>query len=186
MSYRLAEAIADFSRKLRRFSEAERAERVHVPSKDEEIQSVIRETDVRMKSGVVSTYRLYKAPFEALGENSERAKSIDRDEQSLLKAYNLYSACRDSDSEMRENLPETFIRGVDIASPLTEKAGYTQGGQFVYLAAWLFFEQGCRKYMPLMKEQNGRFSLCFAEPEDFAFSGNDKTIFNFIEAEFYS
>ncbi|MBQ0051669.1 MAG: hypothetical protein KBT11_06330 [Treponema sp.] len=186
MAQNISEVFSNFSQKLNRFNKSSSTERTVQPTKDEYYQEKIREKSERFKLGVVSTYRLYRAPFEALGQNSDRAASLDRDEQMLLKAYNLFKSVMDIDKENQDEVGSTFISAVEIASPLTQKASYTDGGQFIYLMAWLYFEQGCSEYMPLFKNEDGKNSLCFVKSGNFHFEVHDKEIFDIIEAEFYS
>ena len=163
-----------------------------MPSKDAYYEEKLRERGERLKASVVSTYKIYRAPFEALGEHSDRAASLDKDEQALFKAYNLYKSCMEIDAENQGEealVGQTYIKSVDIASPLAEKASYTSGGQFIYLVAWLYFEQNCQEFIPFLSEHEsheGYFSLRFARAGDASFDAHDKEIFEVIKAEFYS
>lgn len=185
----IGEVFSNFSQKLKKFTGSGQSERNVQPGENALLQQRIRERGERLKSSVVSTYKIYKAPFEALGENSDRAAGIDRDEQSLLKAANLYKAVMDIKTEGEGEEGEvsaTFISRVEIASPLTQKASLTSGGQFIYLLCWLYFEQNFREYIPMFAEKDGVFSLVFVKAENFEFEGNDREIFGIVEKEFYS
>lgn len=186
MAQNIQEVLSSFSKKLSRFNKAEDKERVVPPSKDKYYEEKLRERGERLRSSVASTYKIYRSPFEALGENSDRAASIDKDEQNLLKAYNLYKSCMDIDKENQDEIGATHIKSVEIASPLSEKASYTAGGQFVYLSAWLFFEQNCGEFMPFFTEQNGHHVLCFSKSEIYQQDAHEREIFEIIRAEFYS
>ena len=143
MAQNIAEVFSTFSQKLNRFNKSQDAQRVVPPSKNSYYEEKLRERGERLKASVVSTYKIYRAPFEALGEQSDRAASLDRDEQNLLKAYNLFKSCMEIDKEKQDEIGQTYIKNVEIASPLSDKASYTSGGQFIYLLAWLYFEQNC-------------------------------------------
>ncbi len=184
----IGEVFSNFSQKLKEFTSSGQSERTVQPDKNAVLQQRIKERGERLKSSVVSTYKIYKAPFEALGENSDRAAGIDRDEQSLLKAANLYKAVMDikAEGENEDEVSTTFINRVEIASPLTQKASLTSGGQFIYLLCWLYFEQNFREYIPMFAEKDRNYSLVFVKAENFEFEGNEKEIFGIIEKEFYS
>ena len=189
MAQNIQDVLSAFSKKLNRFNKAEDAQRILPPSKDAYYEEKLRERGERLKSSVVSTYKIYKSPFEALGQSSDRAASLDRDEQALLKAYNLYKSCMDIDKENQDSndcVGQTYIKNVEIASPLSDKASYTNGGQFIYLMAWLFFEQNCQDYIPFFKEKDNHHSLSFSLSPDFSMENHDKEILDIIKAEFYS
>lgn len=186
MGIDISEAFSSFSKKLKRFEQSSSQERTVTPARDALLQTQIRESGERFKIGVVSTYRIFRAPFEALGQNSDRAASIDRDQQALLKAYNLYKSVIDIDRENQDEENSTHIGSVQIVSPLAQKASYTDGGQFIYLEAWLYFEQNCREYIPVFMEVEGKNQLVFKAAGSFDFNPHDKEIFRLIEAEFYS
>ena len=189
MPQNIAEVFSNFSQKLALFNKSPDAVRTPSPekAKNEYYEERLRERGEKLRASVVSTYKIYKSPFEALGEASDRAASIERDEQNLLKAYNLYKSCMDIDKENQDEIGATHIKSVEIASPLSEKASYTQGGQFVYLFAWLYFEQNQQEFFPFFAENENHHALCFTSAEKFQFSDqHDKEIFEIIKAEFYS
>lgn len=189
MSQNIAEVLSRFSQKLARFSKSPDAERVVPLSKDSYYAERLRERGERLREAVVATYKIYRAPIEALGERSDRAASLDKDERNLLKAYNLYKSCMEIDKENQDEIGATYIRSVEIASPLADKAAYTSGGQLVYLIAWLFFEQRSEEYVPYFEESGSHgahFSLAFARADSFSFDARDKEILDIIRAEFYS
>ncbi len=185
MANTLSQAVSSFSQKFSRFRKSPGAERTVPQSENEVIQRQLRERIQRLTASVAATYRIYKSPFEALGKNSDRAAGIDRDEQQLLKAYNLYKSVLDIQKEDEEG-DGTFISRVEIATPLKDKAGYTSGGQFIYLVCWLHFEQGMSEFIPFFTEKDGAYSLAFARNENFEFEEHDKEIFEIIRQEFYS
>ena len=188
MAQNISEVFSNFSQKLSRFNKSPDAKRLSSVEKQKNsyLEEKIRERGERLRSSVVSTYKVFKAPFEALGEQSDRAFSIDKDEQNLLKAYNLYKSCMDIDKENQDEIGSTHIKSVEIASPLSDKASYTQGGQFIYLLAWLYFEQNCQEYLPFFEETENHHTLCFSSQEKFQMDSHDKEIFEIIKAEFYS
>ena len=188
MPQNIAEVFSNFSQKFARFSEAKDAKRVKSLEEEKKTyyEEKMRERGEKLLASVVATYKIYKSPFEALGEGSERAASIDHDEQNLLKAYNLYKSCMEIDKENQDEIGATHIKSVEIFSPLAEKAVYTQGGQFVYLMAWLYFEQNQQEYFPFFDENENHHTLQFAPPAQFQFDVHEKEIFEIIKREFYS
>ena len=186
MGQNIQEVFSNFSQKLARFNKAQDAERVVQPSKNSYYEEKMRERGEKLRSSVIATYKIYRAPFEALGEKSDRASSIDRDEQNLLKAYNLYKSCMELDKENQDEIGSTHIKNVEIYSPLADKASYTSGGQFIYLLSWLHFEQNQQDYFPYFSESENHYNLCFAPTSNFDFDPHEKEIFNIIKEEFYS
>lgn len=187
MSQNIQDVLSSFSQKLARFNKSPDAQRVVAPSKDSYYEEKIRERAERLRNSVVSTYKIYRAPFEALGEKSDRAASLDRDEQALLKAYNLYKSCMEIDKGNQDEIGATHIKNVELYSPLADKATYTSGGQFIYLLCWLYFEQNCQEFLPFFKDFENHFVLCFSPSENFQFEdGHEKEIFELVKAEFYS
>ena len=186
MSQNIAEVFSNFSQKFSRFNKSSQTDRTLPPSKDSYYEEKLRERGERLRTSVVSTYKIFRAPFEALGEQSDRAASLDKDEQNLLKAYNLYKSCMDIDKENQDEIGATHIKSVELYSPLADKASYTTGGQFIYLLCWLFFEQNCQEFIPFFIESENHHSLAFAKADSFEFDSHEREIFEIIKAEFYS
>ena len=120
MSQNIQEVFSSFSKKLARFNKSSSPVRVVPPSKNSYYEEKIRERADRLRNSVISSYKVYRSPFEVLGDKSDRAVSIDRDEQALLKAYNLYKSCMDIDKENQDEPGTTHIKNVEIYSPLAE------------------------------------------------------------------
>jgi hypothetical protein len=186
MSQNIAEVFSNFSKKFTRFNNSPDAKRIVPPSKDSYYEEKIREMGDKLRLSAVSTYKIYRSPFEALGQDSERALSIDRDEQNLLKAYNLYKSCMDIDKANQDEIGATHIKNVEIASPLADKASYTQGGQFIYLLCWLYFEQNKQDFFPFFYDSENHHVISFSPSSKFQFTDSrEKEIFEIIRTEFY-
>ena len=188
-SKNITNAISAFSEKLRRCNSANIKEREKNPSTTSYLQEEILQREERFKKNIISTYKIYKSPFESLGKNSERAKGIDKDEQSLLASYKLYEQVMELNEKSEDALDSqrtTFISKIEISSPLAQKAIYTDGGMLVYLLSWLYFENGCTKFMPYFKEEGKTKLLCFEKEALYNFDSHDREIFNIIKQEFYS
>ncbi|MBR1722378.1 MAG: hypothetical protein IJ727_07865 [Treponema sp.] len=189
MSQNIQEVFSAFSKKLNRFNKSSGAKRA--PSEERIKQSYIeeklREREDKFRFSVVSTYKIFRAPYEVLGSQSDRAVSLERDEENLLKAYNLYKSCMEIDKSNQDEIGATYIKNVELYSPLADKASYTSGGQFIYLLCWLYFEQNCQDFIPFIKEKESRFMLCFSPSESFQFADpHEREIFELIKTEFYS
>ncbi len=186
------DAISSFSEKLKRFSASQQKELKIQPTEDQILQKKIIEHGERLKFNVISTYKIYKSPYEALGKMSERAASIDNDEQLLLQAYNLYKEAMELNKNSIQSLPQaencahSYISKVELSCPLCTKASYTSGGQFIYLLCWLYFEKGCQEYFPFFIEHEKSFELSFCPAANFSFLSHDKELFEIVKREFYS
>ena len=190
----ITESLSAFSEKLKRFNDAGKTDRTVKPAENQQLQRQIRDREERLKSTVIATYKNYKAPFEAMGQLSDRAKAMDQDERSLFKAYNLFSGAmnlnengEDGKSAGNEgaDTETTFISRIEILSPLTQKSAYTTGGQFIYLMMWLYFEKNCREYMPVLAEKENGWSLGFVHAKNYSFENHDREIFEIVRQEFY-
>ncbi len=185
MAQTLSDAISSFSQKFQKFSRQSNQSRNPVPTENSLLQSQIDEREGRLKSAVLSTYKIYKSPYEALGKDSKRAKAIDNDELLLLKAYNLFEGVFKANSEKADE--GTFLRTMEISSPLSDKYSYTSGGQFVYLICWLMFEQNKKEFIPEFFEyETGKYSLVFFQGEKYEFDQKMKEVISIIESNFYA
>ncbi len=161
-------AFSAFQKKFSRFTKSEEGERLAPVRKDKVLQQEITDREERYENAVSNSYRIYKSPFEALGRNSSRAKAIDDDEQSVLKAYDLYKSIIELNEKKGDE--HTFIAKYELENLIARKDSYTRGGQLVYLQCWLMFEQGITDYVPVLEEiKPGKFQLRFVDGETFRF-----------------
>lgn len=186
MAVHVFDAVSKFSKKFKRFNDSPDAKFVKVTTEDDLLEGQIREKSERLHQNVVATYKLYKSPFEILGTDSNRASQIDADEQMLYKAYNLFKSVMDLNLENQDEIGATYIKDVEIFSPLAQKSVYISGGQFVYLRAWLVFEKGCAEYVPFFDESRGNTRLCFAKAGNIKSNQHENDILRIIKDEFYS
>lgn len=198
---KLSEAINEFSQKLSRFNKADSAKLNIQPSESTKFNKALSERNEKLKKAVVATYKIYKSPFEALGAKSSRADAIVKDEEALQEAYSIHKGCMKAQSKLQEQNPDavlqTYIEKLEIHSPLTEKASYTTGGQFIYLIGWLFYEKNCSDYTPFFREIPGtpenpvsHYALDFEETvteptEKSVLEERDIEILKIIKKEFY-
>ncbi|QTQ13308.1 hypothetical protein HRQ91_01905 [Treponema parvum] len=181
---KITNAISEFSSKLERFNKANRDAKIGLKDgEDSRLKRLISEKDFAFKKSVVSTYKKYRFPHKALGENSAQADDIFTDEQRLLSAYNLFKAVEEANEKDGDD--KTFIKA-KIVSPLALKEQYTIGSDLIFLQCWLFFEQKAQDYIPFMQQgEDGKFSLSFQKSESFVFKSQDKEIFSIVKEIFY-
>lgn len=180
----ITDAVNQFSEKLRRFKGAGGGGISVEPSGISVLERQIREREDSLRNSVTASYRIYKSPFEALGKNSPRAAAVDRDEQNLLKAYELFRAVTEAEAAHKDE--QTFLKAAEIVSPLSQRECYAEGGQLVYLAAWLYFEQNRRDYVPFFPQRQTGRPLTFVRAEDFRPEARDREILEIIAESFYS
>lgn len=185
MNTNISEVFSRFSKKLKRFNDSPDSKIERKPTENSFLQETIKEKSERLRKNVAATYKIYKSPFETLGADSNRAASIDADEQFLLKAYNLFKSVMDLNLENQDEIGATYIKDVEIFSPLAQKSVYVSGGQFVYLRAWLCFEKKCAEYAPFFEEGNGKIRLRFEKSGNFKASRSEQEILRIIKDEFY-
>ena len=193
MESEITKALRDFSRSFKKFSSSSKNDCIpqkKSSSKDSLLQEEINLKEEKFRSGIIATYRIYKNPFEALGQESDRAAAINNDEQLLFKAYELYRKVMELNRENPEETGDTFIQNFTIFSPLSQKAAYTEGGQFIYLCLWLYFEKKCQEYIPFFEtfqeKKKKKKRLSFTEKDSYSCSFHDKEIFEIVRQEFYS
>lgn len=188
MSGYISEAFSKFSDKLKRFNDADSDSRRIVKKKSDSdfAGENLKKRSERLRNNVVSTYKIYKSPFEVLGTDSVRAANIDSDENLLFKAYNLYKSALDLNLVNQDEIGATYIKDVELFSPLAQKPVYTSGGQFVYLFAWLYFEKKCREYFPFFDGEGNSSRLRFSRDKKKSLDIHESEIFRIIEDEVYS
>ncbi|MCR5698863.1 MAG: hypothetical protein K6G52_04370 [Treponemataceae bacterium] len=193
---KLSAAINEFSQKLSRFNKADDAKLNIQPSESTKFDKALSERNEKLKKAVVATYKIYKSPFEALGAKSARADAIVKDEEALYDACKIYKACMEIQNEIngddKNQVAQTYIKTLEIHSPLAEKSSYTTGGQMVYLIAWLFFEKSSAEFYPFFTQIGGtpenpaiHYVLDFVNLDDATIDDHDLEILNCIKNEFY-
>ena len=184
MAQSVSDAFSKFSKKFAKFKSQPEPERSKLTRQDELLQEQINRQEERYEFAVIGSYNIYKSPLVALGKNSSRGKSIDEDEQSLLKAYKLFKTVQDANTANGDKT--TFITKTEIESPIAKKDSYTRGGQFIFLQCWLRFEQGCNDFVPVLEEdKNGHFHLRFHPESQVKLSAKDKELIEKVREAFY-
>lgn len=163
---RMSEALSTLTDTLRRFTQSG-AKSVHIPlsperERDIAIGTLIMERDEAFSLEVAAKYAQYREPFKTLGEDSIVARRIAYDERLLLAAYNLFKSAKQAEDEIGKGI--TFLRDTNITSPLAARSEYTSGEEFVYLRAYLMFEQLVTDYVPQFETEKSGFVLTFVLP----------------------
>ena len=181
----ISSALSAFSKKLSRFTKATPGGRPEMPPRPEELaQRRIMERDEAFSEEVVRTYTKFRFPYKTLGEDSIEAAAIKADEDALLAAYNLYKAVVAANEQF--GTEQTRIRDDVIATPLANKAAYTEGDDFVYLQCWLMYEQKATDVVPrFVQNQNGSYTLQFVPAAAYHAGYRKKEIVAVIQSEFY-
>lgn len=177
----VSKAFGAFSKKLKAFVASE-GEDPKFESGSSLLQERIKEREAVRYNNIVSYYKKFTTPDASIAE----------DQENLLKAYNLYKGLRTLNQQAGDQ--NSFIKASEIISPLTQKARYTSGGDFIYLTAWFLYEKQIEDFVPLLeKREDGRegngtisFLLDFVTPQKKPFSIHDREILGIIKKEFYS
>lgn len=162
---RIQDALAALSQRLVRFRQSGAKEPLpsSLKQQDSYINTLIMERNEAFSVEVASKYAQYKEPFKTLGEDSIAARRIAADERHLLAAYNLFKTAKQAEEEIGKGI--TYLKDTNITSPLSARAEYTTGEEFVYLRAYLMFEQLVTDYVPQFEPcQDGSFILTFVKP----------------------
>lgn len=178
-----SKAISDFSKKLKAFVSSGEKD-PHFKSENASLQEKITEREALRRSNIISYYKKFTTPDVTISE----------DEDNLMKAYALFKGLRALNQGTGDE--HTFIKGTELISPLAQKARYTSGGDFVYLAAWFLFEKGIEDFAPVLEEKkddsskgaaipSASFCLDFIPASKKAFSLHDREILGIIKNEFY-
>ncbi len=184
MSEKIYKVIKKFSDKFSKFKNAEEKSRNETMPQNKKIQRLITENEERFVHNIIATYKLYKSPFDVLGKNSSRAVEIDRDQQNLVKIYELYKQIFFVSKEKSDE--DTFVVNIDFQTPLATKYNYTEGLQFIYLYAWLIYEKNMNDFVPYFeKNEHNFFKLKFMPLEEYEFNIQEKQILEVIKREFY-
>lgn len=181
----LRDALSALSERLARFSQAGGREPLPPLEKqrDDYIGKLIMERDESFSVVVASKYAQYKEPFKTLGEDSIVARRIAADERYLLAAYNLFKAAKETEDEVGKGI--TYLKDTRIISPLAARAEYTTGEEFVYLRAYLVFEQLVTDYAPQFEQvRDGSFVLTFVKPTAVRETYKTREIFAAIKAAY--
>lgn len=183
----LQKAVFEFSEKFERFNKASTDGKNIIQSEqsaETRLETLMAEKDFAFKKTVVSTYRKYRFPRKALGENSLEAVQIEKDQQNLLCAYNLFKSLEELNAKNSDS--ETFVKS-EIVTPLTRNEKYTLGDDFIYLACYLNFELKKADYVPYFERNaDGSFALKFNKAEDARFSALQKDIRLIVKYVFYA
>lgn len=176
-----------FSKKLSRSTQLLDSADIDLQREDELLQKKVYEKEKDYQKSIIAAYSRFMNPLRVLGKNSREAQEIVEDEQSLLRAYNLFKAVKESNETLGDG--STFIKVSEIKCPLTEKLRYTEGGDFIYLQCWLIYEQGIKDYVPYFEEVEDRletsYRLEFSPRRSYSFGWQEREVVAAIESAFH-
>ena len=169
-------AVMDFQEKFRRFSgAAEKSEPQIQKSGETLLEERIEQKQKEFEHGVMSAYNRFC--LSAASDDPEN--SVRTDCQNLLAAYNLYKAVHEAEKQFSNE--HTALKKDILVSSLCQKSEYTSGDDFVYLKAWLYFNQNIRDLVPFfVQNERGSFSLQFVPERLAKFTLREKEIFSII------
>lgn len=178
------DALSSLSDRIRRFTQSGGKSPAPSPEKkrDEYINTLIMERDEAFQLQVAAKYAQYRAPFKTLGEDSIAARRIAADERLILAAYNLFKAAKQAEDEIGKGA--TFLKDTNITSPLSGRSEYTSGEEFVYLRAYLKFEQLVADYAPQFEMSKDGYILTFVHPSQIRETFKTREILQAIKASY--
>ncbi len=167
-------AFRNFEKKLKRYTEST-DESIEIKSQDHLIKQVIKESAVTYKDKVIRIYQEYIEP---------QSIQTEQDQDALVKAYDMYKAMLDLNDRMGDTT--TRVSSFTISSILARNQLYTVNDKFVYLQMWFMNEKGYNDYVPVMVQTKNGYRLDFVDPDDFAFTGNNRRIASIINEYYYN
>ena len=158
----ISQALADFSSKFARFkagaSENElRQASVKIESPLKTIQNQINERESERAALLRRQFLEYACPITS---------DIEEDEESLLKAYKLYSQLVELNNTAGD--ATTHLRDFSLTSPLCRKSEYNGNvdGLFSFLRLWFIATNPDALFMPVIEQDaNGSCYLSFVEKD---------------------
>lgn len=187
-SLRMPDALSNLRERLMRFTQSGAPppppDLTPERRRDAYIGTLIMERDEAFSEKVANKYAQYREPFKTLGEDSIVARRIAYDERLLLAAYNLFKAAEVAEDEIGKGI--TFLRDTDITTPLSTRSEYTTGEDFVYLRAYLMFEQLVTDYVPQFEAVKEGYVLTFVRPSAVRETFRTREIIAAIKASYKS
>lgn len=179
-------AFSDFSKKFERFQKSENSTRID-SNQNLNLQNLINENENSKKTAVLNSFKNYEIPY---------TKEIEEDENSLLKAYEIFKATLEINKKFADE--KTFLMDFKLASPITKKANYIYGGEFIYLQLWFRLCKKIKDFVPILKKVSFDFAdkisdekklgeksaenfvLSFVSSDDFEFDSKQKEIVQIV------
>ena len=173
---KITDALADFSKKLSRFEQAEEKEFIKPVSKDAPLQKKINLTEEEKIERIKAEYEKYINPV---------SKEIEEDEEAVLSALRIFKAARVAEqtevSQKKEK--QTSIHQLDFKSPLCQKQEYVYGKNLIYLTYWLQTVHGEKEWIPsIYKFISGERFLEFIPAETKTYDYEENAILNVLKS----
>ncbi|MBO5137157.1 MAG: hypothetical protein J6B81_01475 [Spirochaetaceae bacterium] len=181
----LGQAISNFETKFKRYiaSDGNMTPKLQKNKSDSKYYSL--DDKERYKKSVIENYKKFIAPFQVFGKSSAIADQLERDKTNLMAAFNLYKSVHELNQQFGST--ETYIKSIDLETPLTHRDRYTKGGEFIYLQCWFIYECKQKELVPQLtqNEQNGIWRLSFVPEERKHVTAQDLEVEAIIQECFY-
>ncbi|MGN0739868.1 MAG: hypothetical protein ACI4LX_06825 [Treponema sp.] len=161
----MSKIISNFSKKFSQFNKSENREIVRQKNPDRILQEKITASENERKLKLQKDFSAYLNPV---------TQDIESDEESLLKAYELYRQIFEVTQKFSDG--KTHLADIKITSPICTKSEYTQKNKFSFLRLWFLQKNTDADFVPVIICENAKFYLSFVKKEEFEFSGFEKEI----------
>lgn len=167
---KINEVISLFSKKMNRFSKSVDAKRVVKETKESRIKKQIEFYEQERIDFIKKQFLDFQNPI---------TQDIEKDEESLVKAFELYKSL----SELNSNLgtKDTFIASKKINSPICKKSEYIHKDKFSYLRLWFIKNYTSENFVPIIVKTDNNFFLEFIHIEEYKYTSVEKEILQVIE-----
>ncbi len=164
----LAQSIAAFSKKFDKLEEADKEFREQPLSKEKLLQDEIIRREEEREEELRRRYSDFLEP---------RTQDIEKDEEDLLKAYELYCRLDELCQAAAKEGSNARLRSMEISSPLCRRDEYTLGEEMAFLRLWFIQKNPDAKHVPeFTRDEKGQFFLDFTDRELWTPSGLEKEI----------
>ena len=169
----LAASIAAFSDKFTRLNDEDKELAKNQASRDQLLQDEINKREEEREIKLRNQYQDYLEP---------RTQDIEKDEASLLKAYELFCKIKELCDAAQKEGSDAKLRSKELVSPLCSMDEYTLGDEFAFLRLWFLQKLPEADVIPeFVRAENGRFYLEFTARELWTPSSLEKEILRALE-----
>lgn len=159
-SKNITQTLQAFSQKLKSFSQSDTG-RI-IPGKTDStnlknLQNQINRQEQEKMALLRSQLEEFLMPI---------TQDIEKDEETLLKAYELYRQLKSLNEEAGDR--QTHLKSLALSSPICHKTEYTSEGsnRFAFLRLWFLSTIPDAAFFPeIIQESNGSFALDFTDIE---------------------
>ena len=165
-------SIAAFSKKFDKLSDADK-EQLEIPeSKEKKLQDEINRQEEEREAELRRRFSDFIEP---------RTQDIEKDEEDLLKAYELYCALNELCEAAAKEGSTARPRSLELTSPLCRRDDYTLGDEMAFLRLWFLQKNPETDVVPeFIRNENGQFFLDFTERELWTPEGLEKELLRIL------